>query len=217
MLEDDKVHPYRWLKPDLVAPAPFLLLMVVGFFLILVVSTSSFVMLGFPSFVVLVVVPLILLFSIGRLVVGSLVQTSSIYLLLLGPDLYYVVQHKRASARFWTVGSGEISRLFPEAWFDWLAVVLSGVELDGVWPDGLLDASVTMIPKSDGDATLLGQRPLCVLPVVYRIWAFLFGFVTWIVGFGLGFLFLFLALLVVVGLLMLGILLLWTLRRSCLA
>ena len=24
MLEDDKVHPYRWLKPDLVAPAPFL-------------------------------------------------------------------------------------------------------------------------------------------------------------------------------------------------
>ena len=28
-----------------------------------------------------------------------------------------------------------------------------------------------MIPKSDGDATPLGQRPLCVLPVVYRIWA----------------------------------------------
>ena len=24
LLEDDKVHPYRWLKPDLVAPAPFL-------------------------------------------------------------------------------------------------------------------------------------------------------------------------------------------------
>ena len=24
MLEDDKVHPYRWLKPDLVTPAPFL-------------------------------------------------------------------------------------------------------------------------------------------------------------------------------------------------
>ena len=28
-----------------------------------------------------------------------------------------------------------------------------------------------MIPKTDGDATPLGQRPLCVLPVVYRIWA----------------------------------------------
>ena len=28
-----------------------------------------------------------------------------------------------------------------------------------------------MIPKNDGDATLLGQRPLSVLPVVCRIWA----------------------------------------------
>ena len=28
-----------------------------------------------------------------------------------------------------------------------------------------------MIPKSDGDATPLGQRPLSVLPTVYRIWA----------------------------------------------
>ena len=37
--------------------------------------------------------------------------------------------------------------------------------------DGLLDAYVTMIPKSDGDTTPLGQRTLCVLPVVYRIWA----------------------------------------------
>ena len=40
-----------------------------------------------------------------------------------------------------------------------------------MWPDGLLDAYITMIPKSDGDATPLGQRPLTVLPVVYRIWA----------------------------------------------
>ena len=28
-----------------------------------------------------------------------------------------------------------------------------------------------MILKSDGDATPLGQRPLSVLPIVYRIWA----------------------------------------------
>ena len=34
-----------------------------------------------------------------------------------------------------------------------------------------MDAYIAMIPKSDGDATPLGQRPLCVLPVVYRIWA----------------------------------------------
>ena len=28
-----------------------------------------------------------------------------------------------------------------------------------------------MIPKTDGDATPLGQRPLSVLPTAYRIWA----------------------------------------------
>ena len=28
-----------------------------------------------------------------------------------------------------------------------------------------------MIPKTDGDATLQGQRPFNVLPIVYRIWA----------------------------------------------
>ena len=27
-----------------------------------------------------------------------------------------------------------------------------------------------MIPKAEGDSTTLGQRPLCVLPVVYRLW-----------------------------------------------
>ena len=79
MLEDDKVHPYRWLKPDLVplhlssVVILVLLLMVVGFFPILIASMSSFVMLGFLSFVALVVMPLTLLFLIRRLVLGSLV------------------------------------------------------------------------------------------------------------------------------------------------
>ena len=41
----------------------------------------------------------------------------------------------------------------------------------GIWPDGLLDAYIAMIPKADGDATPLSQRLLSVLPVVYRIWA----------------------------------------------
>ena len=49
-------------------------------------------------------------------------------------------------------------------WFDCLARILSKVEETGVWPDGLLDAYIAMIPKTDGDATPLGQRPLSVLP-----------------------------------------------------
>ena len=41
----------------------------------------------------------------------------------------------------------------------------------GVWPDGLLDAYIAMIPQIDGDAAPIGQRPLSVLPVIYRVWA----------------------------------------------
>ena len=62
-------------------------------------------------------------------------------------------------------------KVLPVSWFDELARILTKVEDLGVWPDGLLDAYITMIPKTDGDATPLGQRPLSVLPVVYRIWA----------------------------------------------
>ena len=57
------------------------------------------------------------------------------------------------------------------SWFDEPARILSKVEDLGVWPDRLLDAYTAMIPKTDGDATPLGQRPLSVLPIVYRIWA----------------------------------------------
>ena len=52
-----------------------------------------------------------------------------------------------------------------------LLAFLLRLRMLGVWPDGLLDAYIAMIPKTDGDATPLGQRPLSVLPVVYRIWA----------------------------------------------
>ena len=41
----------------------------------------------------------------------------------------------------------------------------------GIWPEGLLDAYIAMIPKVDGDATPLEQRPLSVLSTAYRIWA----------------------------------------------
>ena len=59
----------------------------------------------------------------------------------------------------------------PVAWYDGLGRILTKVKEIGVWPDGLLDAYIAMIPKVDGDATPLGQRPLSVLPVVYRNWA----------------------------------------------
>ena len=59
----------------------------------------------------------------------------------------------------------------PVFWFDGLVRIFSKVEDTGVWLEGLLDAFFALIPKTDGDATPLGQRPLSVLPIAYRIWA----------------------------------------------
>ena len=50
------------------------------------------------------------------------------------------------------------------SWYDELARILAKVEDFGIWPDGSLDAYIAMIPKTDGDATPPGQRPLSVLP-----------------------------------------------------
>ena len=63
-------------------------------------------------------------------------------------------------------------KVLPVSWYGELARILTKVEDVGVWPDGLLVAYIAMIPKTDGDATPLGQRPLGVLPIVYRLWGF---------------------------------------------
>ena len=72
----------------------------------------------------------------------------------------------------WVVVVGREFKVLPVSWFDGLARILSCVEDFGIGPEGLLDACIAMIPKVDGDATPLGQRPLSVLPVVYRIWGY---------------------------------------------
>ena len=54
-------------------------------------------------------------------------------------------------------------KVLPVSWCDELARILTKVEDVDVWPEGLLDAYIATIPKTDGDATPLGQRPLSVL------------------------------------------------------
>ena len=51
-----------------------------------------------------------------------------------------------------------------------LASLFELIELTGVWPVALCSAGVTLIPKGEG-AEPLQQRPLTVMPVVYRVWA----------------------------------------------
>ena len=90
---------------------------------------------------------------------------------LTGQVLADVVQRKGATAGSLDVWGWRELKVLLFSWYDELACILIKVEDFGIWPDGLLDAYIAMIPKTDGDATPLGQRPLSVLPIVYRIWA----------------------------------------------
>ena len=90
---------------------------------------------------------------------------------LTGQMLADVVRRKSATAGSLDGWGWRELKVLPVSCYDELARILTKVEDLGVWPDGLLDAYIAMIPKTDGDATPLGQRPLSVLPVVYRIWA----------------------------------------------
>ena len=90
--------------------------------------------------------------------------------LLTGEMLANVVRRKGATAGSLDGWGWRELKVLPVAWCGCLARVLSVVE-GGVWQEGLLDAYIALIPKADGDATPLGQRPLSVLPVVCRIWA----------------------------------------------
>ena len=105
-------------------------------------------------------------------------------------------------------------KVLPVAWYDescsysclWL-------KMTGVWPDGLLDAYVAMIPKTDGDAAPLGQTPLSVLPNCVPYLGLSEHGSAWRGGSSLGFLFRFSVVVVVVGRLRLGMLLLLILRK----
>ena len=122
--------------------------------------------LGFPTFVVL-----------GK---GRPALKNSMWLPLLpevslprltGQMLADVVQRKRATAGSLDGWGWRELKVLPVSWYHELARILTKVEDLGVWPDGLLDAHSAMIPKTDGDATPLGQWPLSVLPTVFRVWA----------------------------------------------
>ena len=90
---------------------------------------------------------------------------------LTGEMLAEVVHRKGATAGSLDGWGWREVKALPVSGFDGLARILSKVEDTGVWPEGLLDAFIAIIPETDGDATPLGQRPLGVLPMAYRIWA----------------------------------------------
>ena len=74
---------------------------------------------------------------------------------LTGEMLDEVVRRKSATAGSLNGWGWRELKVLPVPWFDGLARILSKVEETGVWPEGLLDAYIAMIPKVDGDATPL--------------------------------------------------------------
>ena len=175
--EDPLVHPYRWLRPDLVPLAPFLQcdprLTPDGSGVLSDPNQidAEFRKAWLPyfcrsgqretsldefSFEVDGWLPILPEIHLPRLTCQMLAD---------------VVLRKGVSAGSLDGWGWRELKALPVSWFDQLARILTKVEDLGVWPDGLLDAYIAMIPKTDGDATPLGQRPLTVLPVVYRIWA----------------------------------------------
>ena len=175
--EDPLVHPYRWLRPDLVPPAPILqcepCLTPDGSG---VLSDPNQIDAEFRK----AWLPYLCrsgqretsLDEFGFEVDGWLPILPEIHLpRLTGQMLADVVHRKGVSAGGLDGWGWRELKVLPVSWFDELARIITKVEDLGVWPDGLLDAYIAMIPKTDGDATPLGQRPLSGLPVVYRIWA----------------------------------------------
>ena len=75
--------------------------------------------------------------------------------------------HKAGGLDAWSVRE---LRALPEQAFHDLARVLHQVEAEGVWPVGLTGAVVALLPKKEDHAPM-AQRPISLLPMVYRLWA----------------------------------------------
>ena len=175
--EDPLVHPYKWLRPDLIPPAPFLQCDPL-------VSPGGSGVLADPAKIDeefrKACLPYFCrsgqrdtsLEEFNLEVEGWLPLLPEVHLpTLTGQMLSDVVHRKGATAGSLDGWGWRELKVLPVSWYDELARILTKVEDTGVWLDGLLDAYITMIPKTDGNATPLGQRPLSVLPVVCRIWA----------------------------------------------
>ena len=92
--------------------------------------------------------------------------------MITGRDLQEVARTKKTTAGGLDGWAWSEIKALPLPWFSGLAILLELIETTGVWPQGLFGLFFfEMIPKADGDSTPLGQRPLSVLPVVYRLWA----------------------------------------------
>ena len=175
--EDLTSHPYQWLRPEFFPPAPYLVCTPEdtpdgsGILVQPALIDAHFRKAWMPYFRRdghPVVTPQAFLdFVRNRLPQETLLDLP----ILTGEELYDVAMAKKSTAGGLDGWAWNEIKALSLSWFVGLALVLRPIEAAGTWPQGLLDAFIAMIPKAEGDSTSLGQRPLCVLPVVHRLWA----------------------------------------------
>ena len=160
--EDFSSRPYVWLRPDFLPPCPFLVVkdpqtrsshILVEPHLIDAEFRKAWMLFflcrsGRPA-----VTPDQFLDFVGHL----LLQEPFLDLRrITGRDLQEVARAKKSTAGGLDGWAWNEIKALPLPWFSGLAILLEFVETTGVWPQGLLDAYIAMIPKVDGDFTLTG-------------------------------------------------------------
>ena len=76
-----------------------------------------------------------------------------------GRDLQEVAKAKKSTAGGLDGWAWNEIKALPLPWFSGIAFLLELVGTSGVWPQGLLDACIAMIPKADGDPNPLVSGP----------------------------------------------------------
>ena len=61
-------------------------------------------------------------------------------------------------------------KALPDVWAGAIARLFNMAEEEGCWPDAWAEAYVVMIPKSAGGTRPQDQRPITVLPLLWRLW-----------------------------------------------
>ena len=171
VLKDPLVHPYRWLRPDFVPPAPLIkcnpkdTVDGCGVLVEPAAIDGQFTKAWMPFFCS---------GARGGADLDSFrAVADEVQLLPLSGDMLHEAVQKKKPAAGSLDGWG---------WREFKALagclVFIGWPLYSPWWRKMgfvlivfLDAYIAMIPKVDGDSIPLGQRPLCVLPVVYWLWA----------------------------------------------
>eukprot|EP01064_Diplonema_japonicum_P022674 TRINITY_DN326_c1_g1_i7.p1 TRINITY_DN326_c1_g1~~TRINITY_DN326_c1_g1_i7.p1 ORF type:complete len:1215 (+),score=217.14 TRINITY_DN326_c1_g1_i7:1591-5235(+) len=103
---------------------------------------------------------------------GAYIEKNEMALLpLTGSDLREVLMKKTKKTSPGVDGwrMAEL-RAMPQVLLDAWAKMFNVIEVSGRWPEALLTALVTLVPKG-GEKTPLNHRPITVTSAVYRLWA----------------------------------------------